>query len=167
MRISQYLEINKKLKTLRQSAGISQKEMAAKLDLSIPSYSNYENGYSEAPMEIIEKFCSIIGITLDNFFGFNTPSNSNEKSAGTYSDFLLSLDKIKANGIPVEITVEANKKTHTLTSLISIESPQIASLLNGWKELNEKLEKDYIDSDEYNIWFEDLLHSFKIPISKY
>lgn len=167
MRISHYLEIDKKLKNLRQSAGISQKDMAAKLNLSVPSYSNYENGYSEAPMEIIEKFCSIIGITLDNFFGFNTPSNSNEKSSGTYSDFLLSLDKIKATGIPIDIKVEANKETHTLTSLISIESPQIASLLNGWKQLNEKMDKDYIDSDEYNIWFEDLLHSFNFPISKY
>lgn len=112
--------------------------MATKLNLSVPSYSNYENGYREAPMEIIEKFCSIIGITLDNFFGFNTPSNSNEKSSGTYSDFLLSLDKIKATGIPIDIKVEANRETHTLTSLISIESPQIASLLNGWKQLNEK-----------------------------
>ena len=66
MRISHYLEINQKMKALRQNANISQKDMAAKLELSVPSYSNYENGYSEPPMEIIESFCEIIGITIDS-----------------------------------------------------------------------------------------------------
>ena len=164
MRISHYLEIDKKMKSLRQNAGLSQKSMAAQLELSVPSYSNYENGYSEPPMEIIEQFCKHLGITLDTFFGFNTPNQQNG-SVNTYSDLLLILDKLKKSDIPITIDVGANKDTHALTSTIAIENPQIASLLNGWKELNEKLEKDIIDSDEYNIWFEDLLHSFKIPIN--
>jgi len=55
------------LKSFRIGADISQKEMAAKLELSVPTYSNYENGYSEPPMEVIQKFCSIIGTPLYNF----------------------------------------------------------------------------------------------------
>ena len=50
-------------------ADISQKEMAAKLELSVPTYSNYENGYSELPIEVIQKFCSIIGIKEELFGG--------------------------------------------------------------------------------------------------
>lgn len=164
MRISHYLEINKKMKTLRQDASISQKDMASKLELSVPSYSNYENGYSEPPMEVIEQFCSHLGITIDTFFGFNTPNQPSEHFS-TFADLLLILDKLRLSDIPIDITVGANKDTRALTSTITIENPQIASLLNSWKELNEKLEKDIIDSDEYNIWFEDLLHSFKIPIT--
>lgn len=163
MRISHYLEIDKKMKTLRQNSGITQKNMAAKLDLSVPSYSNYENGYSEPPMEIIEAFCNILGISLDTFFGFNTPKQTNEHP-NNYADLLLILDTLKSNNIPVKTSVSANKDTHTLTSTISIDNPQIASLLNGWNELNEKLDNDLIDYDEYKIWFDDLLHSFKTPI---
>ncbi len=70
MRIAQYLQVKERLKSIRINADISQKEMAAKLDLSVPSYSNYENGYTEPPIEVIQKFCSIIGITEETFFGF-------------------------------------------------------------------------------------------------
>ncbi len=163
MRISHYLEINQKMKALRQNANISQKDMAAKLELSVPSYSNYENGYSEPPMEIIESFCEIIGITIDSFFGFNTPTKPNSQIS-TYADLLLVLNKMKSKEIPIDIHVGVNKETQTLTSTLTIESPQVASLLNGWKDLDDKLSRDVIDSDEYNIWFEDLLHTFRVPI---
>ncbi|MBQ4058169.1 MAG: helix-turn-helix transcriptional regulator [Lachnospiraceae bacterium] len=46
MRISQYLHLDKRLKSLRIGADISQKKMAQMLNLSVPTYSNYENGYS-------------------------------------------------------------------------------------------------------------------------
>ena len=163
MRISHYLEIDSKLKSLRQEAKISQKEMASKLGLSVPSYSNYENGYSEPPMEIIESFCGILGLSLDSFFGFNMPTKPNNQ-LNTYADFLMLLNKMKSKEIPIDVSVEANKDTHALTSTLKIESPQVAALLNGWKDLDDKLSRDVIDSDEYNIWFEDLLHTFKVPI---
>ena len=69
MRISQYLQVNERLKFFRvdRGKGITQKEMARKLGLSYSAYSNYENGYSEPPIEIIQKFCSIIGITEEIF----------------------------------------------------------------------------------------------------
>ena len=39
--------------------------MAFKLSVSNSAYSNYENGYSEPPAEIIIKFCDELDITLD------------------------------------------------------------------------------------------------------
>ena len=114
-------------------------------------------------MEIIESFCEIIGITIDSFFGFNTPTKPNSQIS-TYADLLLVLNKMKSKEIPINIHVGVNKETQTLTSTLTIESPQVASLLNGWKDLDDKLARDAIDSDEYNIWFEDLLHTFRVPI---
>ena len=72
MRISQYLQVNERLKFFRNNKGkgITQRQMAKELGLSVSTYSNYENGYSEPPIEIIQKFCSIIGITEETFFGF-------------------------------------------------------------------------------------------------
>ena len=70
MRIAHYLHVDKRLKSFRMGADMSQKEMAAKLELSVPTYSNYENGYSEPPMEVIQKFYPYIVFVTVNFFSF-------------------------------------------------------------------------------------------------
>ena len=38
MRIAHYLHVDKRLKSFRMGADMSQKEMAAKLELSVPTY---------------------------------------------------------------------------------------------------------------------------------
>ena len=163
MRISHYLELDKKMKNLRVASGMSQKDMAAKLDLSVPSYSNYENGYSEPPMEILQKFCEILNVSVSDLFGFNVPANT-KTNLKTYSDILRLIISLKKAGLNVDCSVTPNKETRRLRSDIIIENPQISAMLSKWNELNDDLEKDKIDSDEYNIWLEDLMSSFNIPI---
>ena len=48
-----------------------------------------------------------------------------------------------------------------------MESPQIASLVSRWYELNKELESEKIDSDEYNKWIDSLMNSFNIPVANY
>ena len=162
MRISHYLELDKKMKNLRVASGMSQKDMAAKLDLSVPSYSNYENGYSEPPMEILQKFCEILNVSVSDLFGFNVPANT-KTNLKTYSDILRLIISLKKAGLNVDCSVTPNKETRRLRADI-IENPQMSAMLSKWNELNDDLEKDKIDSDEYNIWLEDLMSSFNIPI---
>ncbi len=163
MRISHYLELDKKMKNLRVASGMSQKDMAAKLDLSVPSYSNYENGYSEPPMEILQKFCEILNVSVSDLFGFNVPANT-QTNLKTYSDILRLIISLKKAGLNVDCSVTPNKETRRLRADIIIENPQMSAMLSKWNELNDDLEKDKIDSDEYNIWLEDLMSSFNIPI---
>ena len=163
MRISHYLELDKKMKNLRVASGMSQKDMAAKLDLSVPSYSNYENGYSEPPMEILQKFCEILNVSVSDLFGFNVPANT-KTNLKTYSDILRLIISLKKAGLNVNCSVTPNKETRRLRADIIIENPQMSAMLSKWNELNDDLEKDKIDSDEYNIWLEDLMSSFNIPI---
>lgn len=163
MRISHYLELDKKMKNLRVASGMSQKDMAAKLDLSVPSYSNYENGYSEPPMEILQKFCEILNVSVSDLFGFNVPANT-KSNLKTYSDILRLIISLKKAGLNVDCSVTPNKETRRLRADIIIENPQMSAMLSKWNELNDDLEKDKIDSDEYNIWLEDLMSSFNIPI---
>ena len=77
MRLREYLEVGKKMKTARTNAGISQRDMAIKLSLTNSSYSNYENGYSEPPAEVILKFCEIIGISLEDLLGLKVTAPKN------------------------------------------------------------------------------------------
>ena len=53
MRLGEYFEIGKRMKQARTNAGINQRDMSVKLALTNSSYSNYENGYSEPPVETI------------------------------------------------------------------------------------------------------------------
>ena len=76
MQLSEYLEVGKRMKTARTNVGMSQRDMAKQLSISNSAYSNYENGYSEPPAEIILKFCDILHI-FGLFFEFLAFFNKN------------------------------------------------------------------------------------------
>ena len=47
------------LKEYRINNNLGQKEMADKLDISIPAYANYENGKRIIPSEVLLKFLKV------------------------------------------------------------------------------------------------------------
>ena len=75
MRLGEYFEIGKRMKQARTNAGINQRDMSSRLSLTNSSYSNYENGYSEPPVETILKFCDILGITINDLLQIKIVSN--------------------------------------------------------------------------------------------
>lgn len=164
MRISQYLHLDKRLKSLRIGADISQKKMAQMLELSVPTYSNYENGYSEPPVEILEKVCEIIGVPFEDFLGFQSPYD-NEYTLETYSDIVTILIALERAGIDISYSTSVNSETRSLETSIKIDNAQVTSLISRWTELNDKLANGSIDSDEYNVWIDNLMKSFNIPIT--
>ena len=95
MRLSEYLEIGRKMKTARTNAGISQRDMAIKLGLSNSSYSNYENGYSEPPAEIIIKFCDILKITMGDLLELKVaaPQHATVRTFADLISILMDLDR--------------------------------------------------------------------------
>ncbi|MGT2755445.1 helix-turn-helix domain-containing protein [Streptococcus ovis] len=66
----------KRLKELRLEAGLTQKELAQKLNVAQNSYSNWENGNREPLFPTIEKLADILNTTPDYLLG-----NSNTKEA--------------------------------------------------------------------------------------
>lgn len=69
MGINEYIQIGQKMKNARQKLGISQKDMAALLNISTSTYSNYENGYREPTLETIALFCNKLNLTIDLLLG--------------------------------------------------------------------------------------------------
>ena len=66
MKLSEYLKIGTKMKILRKEKGISQKEMAEILGMIPSAYSNYENHFTDIPVEIMKKFCNIVGCSMND-----------------------------------------------------------------------------------------------------
>lgn len=92
--------IGKRMKQARTNAGINQRDMSVKLALTNSSYSNYENGYSEPPVETILKFCDILGITLNDLLEVKVVA---PKTASIKTEYKMWLeDTLKLFNVPIE-----------------------------------------------------------------
>lgn len=68
-----------KIKEARKKAGLSQKELAEKLDMNLRTYGSYERGERDVSTAILLKICKTLNISSDYLLGRNEPSNTNEK----------------------------------------------------------------------------------------
>ena len=80
MRISQYLELPKKMHDARTKSGMSQKYIADKMGITKQSYSRYENGVAEPSIETLEVFCKEVNMTIPELLGLSVVTNHFEKS---------------------------------------------------------------------------------------
>lgn len=56
----------KNLETARKAMNLSRKEMAAELGITLPAYSNYENGSREPKFDILRKISYILKVSTDH-----------------------------------------------------------------------------------------------------
>ena len=145
MQLSEYLEVGKKMKTARANAGMSQRDMAIKLSVSNSAYSNYENGYSEPPAEIIIKFCDVLDITLENLLELKV-ATSKSPTVKTFSQ--------RENQLMAHLSLD-------------IKNAQLATFIPDWNSANKKLASGLIDELEYANWLEDILRIFNVTIDDF
>lgn len=60
--------IGRNLKSLREANGYTQEQVATYLGINRSAYANYETGDREAPIEVLEKACNLLGCELDLLF---------------------------------------------------------------------------------------------------
>lgn len=168
MRISEYLEVGNKLKKARTDRGISQRKMATKLGLSYSTYSNYENGYSEPPMEIIIQFCEFINFSVEELLGLNLGTSRNA-TVKTFSDLLAIIIDLDRRGLSIKgATTYSQEKNQLIAHLsLDIANAQLATFIPDWNSTNGELESGMIDEEDYALWLEDTLKLFNVPIDEY
>lgn len=57
------------LRTARQSANLTQREMAARLSVSRSAYTYYETGRVQPSPQVLADICRILGISADTLLG--------------------------------------------------------------------------------------------------
>lgn len=168
MRLGKYLEIGKKMKAARTNSGINQRDMSAKLAITNSSYSNYENGYSEPPVEIILMFCEIIGISFEDLLGKKVATSKNT-TVRTFADFLAILIDLDRRGLSIKGETTYSKEANQLMAHLQLDIPnaQIATFIPDWNKVNQELASGLMDEDEYQMWLDDTLKLFNVPIDEY
>ncbi len=168
MRLGEYFEVGKRMKQARTNAGINQRDMSARLSLTNSSYSNYENGYSEPPVEIILKFCEVLGITLSDLLEVKITSGKS-LTVKTFADFLAILIDLDRRGLHIKGNTTYSQQQNQLTAHLTLDIPnaQIATFIPDWNKINQNLASGKMDKEEYDMWLEDILRLFNVPIDEY
>lgn len=149
MGINQYIKIGSKIKKARISKGIRQKDMAEKLGLSISTYSNYENNYREPKLDIVEKICEILDMTIDELMNF--PISNDEscladslsyENSYSYASSEEEFNKLKENR-QIELTKKKDNNIHKYDGSIRINhnlSQENIETLKENKYIHKKIE---------------------------
>lgn len=88
-------EILKIIRKSRLSKEKSQKEIAEKLNISVPSYSRFENGITKTDYQLILKVCEILEIDALTIFLETVPDRKNEsiELSNQLKELVLLLEK--------------------------------------------------------------------------
>ena len=78
--------IGKKLRTLRRQAGLSQRDLAQKLDLSHQQIHKYECGSNALPLERLRSLAEALGVTPNAFVFPESDLTGIEPAAGVSPD---------------------------------------------------------------------------------
>ena len=86
---------NYRLRELRKNAGLTQQELAEKIDLNSITYSNYEKGSREPSTDILINIADFYGVSLDYLCGREIYTkyyfNSNDPNDKMITDCLSKL----------------------------------------------------------------------------
>lgn len=93
---------SKKLKELRLKANLTQNEIAEKLNISQPSYQQWESGRRKPTLTTLEMFSDFFGVSIEELLSDGT----------VHIESILNADKISyKNQLLSDETIEFIKKT--------------------------------------------------------
>ncbi|MBQ6994994.1 MAG: helix-turn-helix transcriptional regulator [Lachnospiraceae bacterium] len=83
----EYVAFGRNLATARVSLGLSQADIAARLDMPQSTYAGYESGTRKVPLSVILQFSNFFGKTPDELIGIKEMVISSPKSVqSTFTD---------------------------------------------------------------------------------
>ena len=114
--------LSQSLANLRKGKGLSQKEVAATLGISQATYSTYERGRTEPPMELLVRLSYYYGVSLD---------------------VIAQRDRLVRNAVEAQKQLDDVKKQMQELAELGADSPEAKALLeamSGLLEVTERLQ---------------------------
>lgn len=79
---SQRTDFGTRLHALRETAGLSQQEVAKQLGISQPSYALWERRTTAIPVDQLARLAAILGVRIDDLFSEDPLSNGKQRKGG-------------------------------------------------------------------------------------
>lgn len=135
MGINEYIQIGSRIKEIRKSQGLSQRDIAKKLDMAFSTYSNYENNNREPSFEILKKIADILGVSVAQLVSDEAVA---EEETSLFQQMIEYL-----NELGLSLDQDESDMEHDRFQVVSVEHGTIA-LLDRAELLNlfESIQKD-------------------------
>lgn len=115
------IEIGKKIKTLRLQKGMTQEELAAKLNMSSQAISKWENNVTMPDIQILPDLSVILGVTIDELFALTDDTHLERIGNMIYNEHFISKDDFNyAEQFLKEKLNDDGKKPQCLTLLAEL-----------------------------------------------
>ena len=147
MKLSEYLKIGTKMKSLRKEKGIPQKKMAEILGMIPSAYSNYENLFTDIPVEVMQKFCKEIGCSMKDLIGFDVSNSEEVHPISSLSDFILAVMDLNKKNLPVSVTFHADGEKINVDFRTS--ETEYDKILDGLEQELENYREEKIDKNQF------------------
>lgn len=66
------MQVGYRIRELRKEVGMSISKLAALVGISQPYLSQIERDEKQCPIDVLQKICSVLGITMAEFFAFSS-----------------------------------------------------------------------------------------------
>ena len=169
-----FITFSKRLRELRESLNMTQKEFAEHIGFTQATLSAYENSLKIPSLDIVMKIASKCEISIDWLCGLSNNQTS-DRTVKTYSDIISSIKTIIENSNtkikPITMKLFRNdnysttEETVVIESLIFLDNSINAFLSELVKVLNLKDDNTF-DDEMFEIWMEKNKRKYNKPIKK-
>lgn len=163
---------SERLKQLRNSLNITQKEFAKKIGVTAAALSAYENNQKNPSIAVARRIAENFHVSIDWLCGFSEKMVSNKKPK-KFSDIIQLLFQIEDSYLqitPKTLTPKNfNKKTflsffgddiedieniEDMDSVIFFDDTEMKFFIKEWEKMKNLYKKNLIDKEVYNLWRE-------------
>lgn len=137
------------LKSLRIDNDYSQNDIASKLGINRSRYSNYENGISEPPLDILIKISNFFNCTIDDLL--KTKISTTILKEPTLSVSLNEFDSLQLKKKLLKHKAFYEKKKKTILNEIDNKIDEIDDLIDYLNTYNKNLKEEFSDDITPNV----------------
>ena len=121
--------------------------MAEILGMIPSAYSNYENHFTDIPVEIMKKFCNIVGCSMNELIGFDVSTSEDVHPISSLSELMLAIMDLNKKKIPVSVTFHSDGEKMNVD--FQVPQTKYDEILDGLECELEKYREEKIDKRQF------------------
>lgn len=142
---------SKRLRELRTSLGLTQREFGVKSGISPASLSAYEQGIKKPSFDVILDIAQTFDVSTDWLFGLSNNENTKITEVADVVGMLIEISKATKMHVR-ESNPESPYDDPELFGYISFEDQRIDQFLLKWHNISNLWQVGSIDDELYDLW---------------